>query len=132
MFAGCGLKWFKMVGKGWKRFEKVGKVPKSMGKYEEVFSRFPKCTEKEGAFRLLFTKRVNFRNCVKEVESFADCVSKSTQKCSLRLVAYPKGLERFRLTLKKSVAFETMLQKKNRLQIPKLVRWQCKRKPLRS
>ena len=69
------------VGKGLKWLAKVGKVPKSMGKYEEVFSRFPKCTEKEDAFRLLFTKRVNFRNCVKK---------RGRIVCGLRIKKYPK------------------------------------------
>jgi hypothetical protein len=36
VFAGCGLKWFKMVGKGWKRLEKYQKVWESTRKYFRV------------------------------------------------------------------------------------------------
>src|SRR5208337_1033110 len=47
----------------------------------------------------------------------------------LRPPKCPKKEEMFRLPLSQRVSFKTMLQKQNRLQVPKLVRWQYKLEP---
>jgi hypothetical protein len=74
-----------------------------------------------------------------KLKLFAGCVQESTQKYKevqgstrkykevfSRLPQYTKKEKMFRLPLTQRVSFKTMLQKQNRLLVPKLVRWEYK------
>jgi hypothetical protein len=74
-----------------------------------------------------------------KLKLFAGCVQESTQKDKevrgstrknkevfSRLPQYTKKEAMFRLPLSQRVSFKTVLQKQNRLQVPKLVRWEYK------
>ena len=53
-------------------------------------------------------------------------VQASTRKYFRVSPQYPEKEEMFRLPLSQRVSFKTTLQKQNRLQVPKLVRWKYK------